>query len=624
MISWTIPGTVAGLTGSSSESFSTASSASFSVSTQFSGPFNGQPFADTQQGSGSTTSSEDASGVTIVDQSGGTTRTFSSFAYSSSSQYLGTMDLTPEAQGVPENQYTGPSTVSETGSVTSSSSASGETIQPLTARKATSATSTFESFYEAFSYVGTVPANDEFDLPTEWTYSSGPVQFFPTEASTTTSYLIEFSTRQGTESYTEELEETITLSGLPDTVVQAAPNEILYAIRSVPTTWNGYLAATSLAESGTRLTLSPLLKTIARASMSASSPTSSTQGPSYSAAATFSVGSFSQATITTASYFSFPPQTATRTTASFSLRSSSEIVSRNTFQINFGNGLTTILQTEYFTIPTTARRQIQSQTYTGRATTTSSIQRPSVIEAAVTRQSNYVDSTSFPMGINFAPGTQFEGYSSGTTAHAEGNTSISVPRAVLDAASFFGRTKHRTTGAVVGSQTGGWITANASSQGFIFALYALAGSGRNGQVMLPQTNESRTVDSSQITWTLSTSTTAEQGTTTAATTTSASFGVAGSTSITLDNRPLSVFGGTPGAGQTIVERPGAGVYKDRIDGTTSTFSEGDVSFTSGQGQPLRAWFPIRHIGPLQLGPNLNPITWSEHRNSSIFLPPNTP
>jgi hypothetical protein len=515
-----------------------------------------------------------------------------------------------------------PTTLSGSESTSLSSSSSGETTSVFTAQAQTSTTSTFESGY---NQTGTT--EDFATFFTTEKEGDGEIEFVGAETITTVTIGAASSTRQGTSTLSTHLQQTVTLSGLADTVIQAFPGEIIYVISNVPTVWGGYSAASDLAESGTRFTLKPSISTVAREPIATTAPTSSTVRPSFSTGVTYSVPTNSLITTTSASYFSFPPLTATLAFNSYSLRSSSATNSIASGVEVFGGGTanrTTINQTEYITIVTTARRQTQSETYSGLTTTTHSRQRPATVAAAGTFSTSSASSTTLAIGFGLAPGIQIQSSGSGRTVHAEGNTIIQAPAAVLGAASLFGRTKHRTSGAVVGSQTGGWITANASSQGFVFALYALAGSGRNGQVMLPQTNASRTVDSSQITWTLSTSTTAEQGATTAQTTTSASFGVSGSTSITLDNRPLSVFGGTPGAGQTIVERPGAGVYKDRIDGTTSTFSEGDTSFTDGQSQPLRAWFPIRHMGPLQLGPNLNPITWSEHRNSSTSLPPNTP
>jgi hypothetical protein len=605
MIQWTIPGNVANTTEINSSSYSYASSASGSESTRESGPFDGQPFVFESSTSGSQSSTEVSSGQVIVGASGRTTQEFYSFSSEAASASGATVDLTPEAQSFEGNNYEGPTTSSTSGSGSSSFSSSTESTAEFTASPQTSTTETYESGYQ----ITVVGESSYFPWSTSSLGGTGSnsaeVVFFQNEEpATTTTVIAEDDTRVGTDIFVTQLEQTITLNGLPNTVVQADPGEIIYVIRSMPTVWNGYSAATEIAESGTRFTLSPSFVTISRPAMSASTPTSSTQIPSFSVGENYSVVTGSTVTITSASYFSFPPQTGTRTTNSFSLRSSSASVSSPTRGITYGSGTSTINQTRYFTVPTTVRRQTQSVTYAGSATTTSSLTDISTVPAAVT----------------FTTSSGGGNESSGSTLYAEGNVIISAPCAVLGGAGNFGRTKYRTTGAVVGSQTGGWITANASSTGFFFGLYALAGSGRNGQAMLPQTNTSRTVDSSEITWTLSTSTTAEQGTTTAATTTSASFGVSGATSITLDNRPLSVLGGTPGAGQTIVERPGVGIYKDRINGTTSTFSEGDVSFTSGQSQPLRAWFPIRHIGPVALSGNLNPVTWIEPRNSTA-LPP---
>jgi hypothetical protein len=624
MIEWTIPGTVVGTTGSSSTSSSYESSASYSTSVFFTDAANSNSVSQSASSNGSTA----ASGETIVDGVGATTRTFSSF--SSTFNYADGTTAAPK----PEIEPTGGSqTIFDNSDGTSAStSQNGETTTVFTAIKVSSTSSTYESGYDVYSYLGVVSADEVYGLPTAWTsltetYDSEntaltTVVFSSTEVSTTTSYSIEFSTRQGTTFYTETLAETITLSGLPDTVVQAAPDEILYVIRTMPTTWDGYLAATGLAESGTRFTLSPALQTIGRPTMSASTPTSMADSSSFSTGLNYSVVTSSQATITSASYSFFPPETTTRTVSSFSLRSSSASLSLNLPEQTFGGGTTTISQTTYFSVPTTVRRQTQSQTYAGLTQSTFSLPVSSTIQAAVTLDSSFTTGGTFRVLIDVADFAGSNGTSSGTTSHAEGNTTISVPRAVLSAGTNFGRTKYRTSGAVVGSQTGGWITANASSEGLVFPLYALNGSGRNGQTVFPQTNSRHTVSGNSITWT--TSTAASESTGTQATTASASFGIDGEPTLTTDVRPLSIFGGDPGKGCTVVERPGAGVYKDRIGGSTTTFSEGDISFSEGETRPVRNWFTITHVGPVALRGNLNPVTWSEQRNSALDLPPNTP
>jgi hypothetical protein len=294
----------------------------------------------------------------------------------------------------------------------------------------------------------------------------------------------------------------------------------------------------------------------------------------------------------------------------------------------FGGGTanrTTINQTDYLAIVTTARRQTQSETYAGLATTTHSSLRPSTVAAAGTFVTSNVTSNTFtfifagdsPPGGSGNSALQEEGQSSGRTVHAEGNTTIQAPAAVVGLAGAFGRTKYRTTGAVAGAQSGGWITANATSSGFPFPFYVTDGSGRNGLTVFPQTNNARTVNGNSVTW--STSTMGAEGT--ESTTTSAEFGVAGQPLTITDVRPLTNFGGKPGRGCTFVERPLDGVYKDIIGGQTSSFGQSDIAISEGESRALRVWRPVRAIGPLQLSNNLNPISWSENRNSNN-LPPN--
>lgn len=571
-----------------------------------------------QSASGTTTAYSEGSTEYFA---GSTSKTKVYNSYSQSGTYQAGITFTDSTEGESGLEER-TQTASDGESFSTSYLTSGETTSEITAYGASSATSTYESvFYqtatgEAYYYPWTTSSQGGTSAN-----SDAPVFFQAEEAATTTTIVQEYATRRGTETYTELLDQVVTLSGLPNTVVQADPGEILYLIRKMPQEWNGYSAATDVAESGARFTLSPKVSSFARISIAQTATTSSVQSPSFSTGVSYLVVTASQNTITVASYDSFPPRTETRTNNSFSLRSSSASLSISSQELIYGSGNTTINQTDYFTVPTTARRQTQNETYRGLTQTTHSLLVPRVIEAAVTLQSSTSGSTSYIVGISYVPAEQVEGSSFGSTIHAEGNTTVSVPRASLGSGGAFGRTKYCTTGAVIGSQTGGWITANASSQGFPFELYALDGAGRNGNTVFPDTNERQTVSSNSITWT--TSTAALSGTGTQRTTTSAEFGISGTPTTIQDAAPLSIFRGYPGVGQTIVERPGQGVYKDQVGGSASTFSDGDVSITAGQSSVIKKWFPIRHIGPLSLGPNLNPVVWSEYRNSNS-LPPNTP
>jgi hypothetical protein len=596
MISWTIPGTVQGLTGSSSSSSSSEASGSWQVTGTF--------FDYSESANFTQTGSTNASGETILGGSGATTKTHISSSFSSSSIGILTYNVAEE-----------PTTVSGSESMSLSSSSSGETTSVFTAQAQTSTTITFESGY---NQTGTTEAPTTF-FTTE-KEEDDKIEFVGVETTTTVTIGAVSSTRQGTSTLSTDLQETVTLSGLADTVIQAFPGEIIYVISNVPTAWGGYSAASDLAESGTRFTLKPSISTVAREPIATTAPTSSTVRPSFSTGATYSVTTNSLITTTSASYFSFPPLTATLAFNSYSLQSSSASNSIASGAEVFGGGTanrTTINQTEYIAIVTTARRQTQSETYSGLTTTTHSRQRPVTVSAAGTFSISSASSRTFPAGFGLNTGVGEESNGSGRTVHAEGNTTISVARAELGQAGAFGRTKYRTTGAVEGTQTGGWITANATSSGFPFPFYVTDGSGRNGLTVFPQTNNARTVNGNSVTW--STSTMGAEGT--ESTTTSAEFGVAGQPLTITDVRPLTNFGGRPGRGCTFVERPLDGVYKDIIGGQTSSFGQSDIAISEGESRALRVWRPVRAIGPLQLSNNLNPISWSENRNSNN-LPPN--
>jgi hypothetical protein len=632
MISWTVQGSNEGATGSSSLSQSTANS--YHWTAYGSGAAQGG-VSFTYSGSGTKTASSVTTGETITDIYGETRRTFSS--YSSSEEFSNQFSISTGSEL---------GTETFTGETDTSGSQSGETLP--TARLQTSTTATYASAYDAFYTISLEDYEDDEqeDVPV-WTTSaktiSGEtktsVSFYTTRASSISSIEFSYLTRAATSDAVTTLDQTITLSAVPNTIVQAAPNEILYVISNPATAWNAYSAATDAAQSGTRFTLAPQINTVAKAMMASSAPTSSVTFPSYSTAMTYSVVQTSLVTVTTANYFYFPPQTGTRTSQSYSLASSSASASVASSSVLYGSGTTTVEKTEYITKPQSVKRQTETVTYSGLTSTSHSLGGPAAIHGAVTKTASYTFSNTVQNNLNIlADGTRTNGESSGMTSHAEGNATIQKGVVQIANTPSYGRTKYRTSGAVVGSTTGGWITANIASSDSIFALnltnpglsaspvtsqgffflYALDGSGRNGNTVFPLTNSGFTVSSNSVTYATSTSNSAGSQKTTK----SAEFGVSGNSSITTDAQPISAVGGYPGKGQTIVERPAAGVYKDRVGGSTTTFSQGDQSFTEGNNRQIASYFPIKNVGPLQPSTNANPVTWAEARNN-IGLPPYT-
>ena len=261
MIDWTIQGTVPRLTGVTVVEGSSSSESTYNLS----GSVEGQ--TDSATGSGLTTYTYFSQ--TSVGISGGTTSSSSS----TSEAYVagGTINnsgLEYNTDNVLETT-TAISTNSDFSSYSTSSSFS--TASDNTAQIQTSTTETFEQIYEVTAVITEGgPFNSIWRTATN-TYGSDQtsVSFFQTTGSQTTSIGISYATRTETVDATTYLEETITLTALPDTVIQANTRradlaEIIYVLTQTISDVASFSAATASAISSTRLTISPRLRTEAK------------------------------------------------------------------------------------------------------------------------------------------------------------------------------------------------------------------------------------------------------------------------------------------------------------------------------------------------------------------------
>jgi hypothetical protein len=606
MISWIITGTVPRLTGN------TIIVGSFSSSSEFSQSTNLEGFASSA--SGSTSSLNTFSSTTAHDEQGSTTYFSSSNTYTATFQSGVTLSFFDS-----DSQVTG--TFSDGGTITASNStsSSGETTAKITANKQTSTTQSRSSGY--FVAVTQTGASDVWTT-SETTTPQGltEVSFYTTD---TTQSFQSFSTASRSSQFatTTTLGETITHLNFPDTVIQAetigAAAEVLFVVTQ--SSLGAAQAASNAAIATTRHTLSPIIKTIPRPAQHLSTPTSSTAGSTGSD--TINVVSLTQTFIpsTTADFNSFPPATLTyqRFDSTTTQQTFTRVTSINP-PLQSGSSVATTTVNTVARFTNTVTNQRGGQTFQATVINTALNTVAVTIPAAGSSTSI---GPYFIFGASTGPSTTV-----GETMFSsviQGNAALPLHGSSKNVG-FANQLKYGTIGAVLGSQKGGWLTANETSSGFIEfdnLIYATEGNGRSGTTIFPQTNQYNTVVGRSITWT--TSTTANSlidGATSKKTTTSASFGVAGQsrTQLIEDFADIGIFGGFPKDAETFVQN-GFGVCKNKIDGATTFFDGNATTFSDSRN--ISAWVGLDYVqGALGLNTTLQPIFYTLSRNSTA-LPP---
>lgn len=607
MIEWTTVGTVPPLTGVSSRSGSSFSSYNGSVSGQGTDAFNAFVNTGTGSESGSTISSFVE--FTSRNHSGATTYQSTTWFQSSTVSWGITNDLTPAAQANPANSYTGQTTDAYTDSSSSSSSFSTQTTTVFTAEVQTSTTATAISGY-------TVTATTS-ETGSHWTTSFGDNIEFYTATNSVSVLTTELLTRQSTYLDTTYLAETVTVSALPDTIVQADTlnadqAEIIYAIKSAISDVVSFSAATALADSGTRLTLPPSVSTALKNVFNSTRPTSAIASNEVTSEVVFKNTTTTTEQALGVSFVSFPPQTQTLTRLQTTTTNSTAGVNTLEFQIDhtYGGTTDTVTARTFDTYSTTVAAQIGSLTYerTIQATTTYTVTR--TIEADATSSTAPSIYTPRIISIWFGLYTAEAGGSAATIdfSGVTANTFLPTARATIGAGGFPAQIKYGTSGAVVGSVAGQFITANATSEGNASSIYVLG--GRSATTVFPITDSKQTIEGNSITW--------KDGTAT----TSASFGAAGTPQTIVLSRPISNFGGSAASDETFVQTAAPGVYKNRVDGQTASF-DGAATTINDSSEPVSMWFPIKDVRGMALSTDANPIVWTEFRNS-VDLPPSLP
>ena len=625
MIDWTIQGTVPRLTGVTVVEGSSFSETSYNLS----GSIEGQ--TDSATGSGLTTYTYFSQ--TVVGISGGTTSSSSS----TSENYIAAGTISNSGLEYNTNDELETTTAVSTNSDSSSYSSSGSfsTASVSTAQIQTSTTETFEQVYEVTAVITEDgPFNSIWTTSTN-TYGSDQtsVAFFQTAGSQTTSLGTSLATSTETVDATTYLEETITLTALPDTVIQANTRradlaEVIYVLTQTISGVASFSAATASAVSSTRLTISPRFVTEDKIAAHSTRPTSSIELIESTSLFVMTNSRTTSVVATTAYYASFPPVTETLTVLGLTTVQSTVGTNYLDFQIDETHGGTTSTVTarDFAAYSTVVTRRVGTLTFHAAVESVSTYTVIQTIQAAQTE--SYSDGTSGTEGgtINFATGTVITEFASFSSSGVTANTVLPTVRAAIGAGGQAQQVKYGTSGADVQGSVGGWITANATSVGNVFFadLYALDGGHRLATTMFPATNEHRTIEGNRITWTTTTAAVSSiDGATSKATTKSAAIGVEGATQTVALSQPIGNFGGSVGVGETFVQTAQPGVYKNRVDGQTTRFNGSASVVNAGLSQSVAMWQPIKDVRNLASSTNANPLTWVEFRNSTA-LPPAMP
>lgn len=638
MIAWTIA-TTSPFTLSQESAFTSSVTITQSNSASASFPFDPSVTQGGLSSFGSGTESFSRSyserSTQSIDQNGTTTGLTSSVSETGSSSAMVTyIDLNPDFN----TGFSGTTTASSS----TEFSTTGSTSQPTLAVE-TSTTITQEVIIggnpESYTYNG----NQQW-----WTTSSNTenesIEFYLTEVSPATDWSIGQSLATITVDETTTLAQTTTAAAAA-TVVQAANTEVLYFIADRAEQWNGYVAATDVAESGARFTIVPRFVTTEMPAFDAANNTTSTTASNNSL--TYGLQfTASQSTnvpqTRVANYNLLPNSTFTQNVASTTTQTSSMsgiLFASESFalgRIGGGTGAsnTTSQVTSYTTRPTIVGRTRGTVTFQSTVATTTSQQRLIVVNAPATLSTSASASSSFGRPDNNAGTTEASGRTvillSNQTAYGPAQIGVGIGNNLT-------RSRFVTAGAGVGSQRGLFFTASpapftseTSFNNRLFVDTARAGDDPRATILMPRTVPNfYTLNSNSITYRTTTSraSNSDNTATSQATTETLVYGLdgVGQTFVATDpltnNRPLQHGALSVGKNYTIIDEPGQGAYKDRIGGTTTSFNGVATSYTSGQSTDIRSWFPICHISPLALATARNGITFSAARNSSVQLPP---
>lgn len=630
MISWTVPTTAAVLTGLTSQTSSIRQSNIFAVS-QTSESYNSDFNSSTNhQSAGLSWTSHGVNGSS----------TYESWSSSNSYSFYENIRLTSVSYDEEGNSGESPTTISTSSTSSSESSFSASStagIDPVDSATSTTASRAY-TFASVFQTTANWPG---------WTTSSatnGSVGFFTAEKTTSI-----FSTRTDSASSTYKtvtVDGTIAGGNVAATVVEAEAGEVLFYF-SPPDLWQKS-AATNLAQSDTRFTIVPSIATsqlmavteVDEASVVLTDVTSSktlagNSSSSWSISESVYSFTYKASTTTTAqqtnvSRGSLPNQTqATSTTAvttternvqSFVWTSSSG--SHDGLSSTYAKSFCTTTHAAqhgkfwHGSISWDAIRTVEfSTTFTG------------VSSVAVNRRSAYNNSYSVvrtysndgPDLPTFVPSltstsASLNGESSGRTVQ-QNTTRALRPVCGTAIGGEASQIKFVPTGVELGASRGGWFTIGAATTLTNYSRVNAGAAARRFSTIMPSTYSGTTYNAQSVTFTK------ESGTDT--TTSSTLIGISGASSTAEVNGIFGIWGGKPASQETFANICVGGVYRNQIDGFTSSFEAGATTFTDTQSvskmEVVTAIYP-----PLGNGESTRKtIYWTVARNSTA-LPPAMP
>lgn len=478
---------------------------------------------------------------------------------------------------------------------------------------------------------------------TLWTTSSNTedrsIEFYLTEAGDLIDWGIAESLAAITVATTTVLSQTVAARAAA-TVVQAADTEVLYFISERATEWGGYAAATDVAQSGTRFTIAPNFSTAEMLAPDAATDTSSATviNNSLTYGLEFTASRFTNVAQTrVANYNQLPNSTFTVNIASTTTQTSSLsgvlfasqrfTLGRTGIDIRITSN-TASQVTSHTTRPTTVGRTRGTVSFQSTVNTTTSQARFVLFNATATSTTSGLTTFSTTFSGDGQVSERLSTQESGRTSIVKKNQTAFGPAQInVGIGNTLTRSRFVTAGAALGEQRG--LFFSAAQADVLFVPTARVGDEPRATLLFPQTTPNYTLQSNSITYSTTQPRSPDSANTATSETTTESFvyGLGGedqtfimAESLT-DNRPLQHGALSAGKNYTIIDEAGVGAYKDRIDGTTTSFNGGATFYTSGQSADIRSWFPITHISPLVLETARNGITFSAARNSTA-LPPN--
>jgi hypothetical protein len=400
-----------------------------------------------------------------------------------------------------------------------------------------------------------------------------------------------------------------------------SPNfEILLYISSLPSSWDGYLAASELAQTGTKFTLAPVLSTIQIPEENIEETfTSSTSNQSSSDRVTFRNLSYFDATETVVTNYNIIPN-GTTTTLRRSARTQSfftDFTYLNESQINYGypylggNLLTTTSTTAVYNSFSKVEKWFGGVVFDELIDIEKTTTRITGIEFPVNFSSSDASSDQGGDGIFVFPYT-FQS-SSASGKNYQGKIPVDrpplaqiVPPAFDPYEGDIPTNAHwYSCGAKIGSQLGLFFSSPESYS--LGDVYVKDGQNPKASTLFPQENSNFTLSSNTLVY--KTTNGSKE------TTSSMLVSAAGQPLVTYEDKIIN--NGQEVRLGTVVVQPFAGAYKDRIAGVTSSFIGRFSTYSAGQNAHRRSWEPIYAIGP-RFAVNYSAVgaIWPMPRNSA--------